>query len=221
MENEITCIVRVAERNAEGHALRILLLILLLHTNAPISYNDLKRLPTDIPGLADNSTILSARSFQQAAQARGLLESADGVRTFIEAFHELHSFRGRARYFAIVTYNGGADGTAEEVLGRILDEMFPPPADADPAISRPTRLQRALNCIQYTLERNFNSSCEEIGLRAPAHYSQTAEEHLEMRESLHLLQPGDHIGSSPGGAASGTYWRRILDTDSCSAIVDC
>jgi hypothetical protein len=149
----ITRIGRVSELNMEAQSLRLL----LFHVPAPTSYNYLKRFPDDPLDVTDE--VLEARTFTEAARVRGLLDSPEiWILTLRSAFMEpgMRAQRDRCRFFAVSLHNA-APPDIPLIFDTVIDEMVIPPVDADPADNRPARRQRALNWIEYYLNRAFNS----------------------------------------------------------------
>jgi hypothetical protein len=163
--------------------------------------------------------VLEARSFVEAARARNLLASpAIWIRTLQEAFQEIRHERQRCRFFAVLLFNG-MPPDIRIILETVLDEMIIPPVDSDPAASRPARLQRALNRIEYSLSTTFNSTCTAIGLEQPARYSFAevdAEEQraAEAEENAVVPAEGEYVGDEtrPVGRRND-YYHRILETN--------
>jgi hypothetical protein len=189
----ISRIGRVPEQNQEAQSLRLL----LIHVPSPTSYNHLKRLPTDPSDIADE--VLEARTFTDAARARGLLDSAEiWIQTLRDAFMErsMQAERDRCRFFAVTLRNASAPDIPR-IFDSIIDDMIIPPVDADPATNRPGRRQRALNWIEYYLNRAFNAHCVDLGLDQPARYNftqmDTEEQRLDDQEDA---PEGGYVGTS-------------------------
>jgi len=165
----ITRVGRAAsDHDAEAQALRLL----LIHTNAPRGYADLRIVPAE-PEPLD--------TFSEAARRRGLTnDPAILIQTIQDACEELRNPYRRCRFFAVLMFhNTPAD--IRDIFDTVLDRLVPPPPDAEPAHDREARKQRALNRIEYTLTTTFHSSCEEVGLDPPQNYNHQQMEAEEER----------------------------------------
>ena len=92
--------------------------------------------------------------------------------------------------------HNGAPPDIPLIFDTLIDEMVIPPVDADPADNRPTRRQRALNWIEYYLNRAFNSNCVNLGLEQPAGFNYMEMDTLEQRLDDQDDAPGGYVGDS-------------------------
>jgi hypothetical protein len=204
----ITRLGRVAEHDTEAQSYRTL----LYHVPKPTSPNYLRRYPGDPDDISDE--VLEQRTFTEAARRRGLLASPEiWIQTIRDAYMEIRRERDRCRFFAILLYNGHPPDI-RLILDTLLDEMIVPPADTVPADSREERRQRALNAVEYYLATNYNSSCEDVGLDAPAHYEHRAQEALELRHEDQLFattEDGAYTGDPHRPVHVANYWQPVLN----------
>ena len=82
------------------------------------------------------------------------------------------------------------------IFDATIDDLVIPPVNADPADSRPMRRQRALNWIEYYLNRAFNSHCASLGLEQPAAYDYEQLDAEEQRLDDQEDAPGGYVGSA-------------------------
>jgi len=198
----ITRVGRAAsDHDAEAQALRLL----LIHTKAPTSFDDLRRVPGELEPMD---------TFSEAARRRGLTnDPAILIQTIQDACEELRNPYRRCRFFALLMFHNSPPDT-QHIFESVLDMLVPPPPDAQPAQDREARRQRALNRIEYTLQTTFQSSCDVIGLTPPLNYNHERMEEEDQRVGDFAVQPegGGHVGND-GPERTQRGWQAVVDRD--------
>jgi hypothetical protein len=126
----ITRVGRVSDHDAEAQALRIL----LIHTQAPRGFEDLRR----VPGEA-----MPMETFSEAARRRGLLESPEIlIQTIQDAFQEMRGQYMRCRFFTILMFHN-LPRDIRLIFDTVLDQLIPPPPGQLPELDREVRKEWA------------------------------------------------------------------------------
>jgi len=190
MEKILTRVARVNPKDVEKYALRLL----LMHTPSPTCFDDLKINPISGEQFS---------TFEAAAKHRGLIENNDlWIKTCKEASDEIKNSFSFRRWFAVLLFHV-TPSDPQQVFEQCLDLLVTPLPNGD---NESRRRETALQHIEYVL-RQFNSSCETIGLQQPMAYN-----HEMVDEEVNREWHPDHIGNLlDGGDGTRFSWQAVAE----------